>query len=82
MSGSLILACLWALAATVVAFLPFRAQFLPGAVLLLAVPGVIGWVAVQHGFWFAALAGAAVVSMFRKPLGATLRRLAAREGKS
>jgi hypothetical protein len=65
---SLVAGCLWVLAATVTALLPFRHQFAPGITLLVAAPLLIGW------FWwdYGALAGvaalAAFVSMFRNPL--------------
>ncbi|MBN2905675.1 MAG: DUF2484 family protein [Rhodobacteraceae bacterium] len=80
MSGSLILASLWALAATGVALMPYRVQIAPGLMLLLAAPGVVGWIAVQHGTWVAALGLVGVLSMFRKPLWALMRRVGRKEG--
>lgn len=74
MSIALLSACLWALAATLVAFLPMRAQMAPGLALLLAAPGLQGWIALEHGSFSAVLALAALVSMFRKPLASLLRR--------
>ncbi|MCX7644680.1 MAG: DUF2484 family protein [Rhodobacteraceae bacterium] len=68
MSLSLTLACLWALAATIVALLPYRRQFPPGIALLLAAPFVIGFVAWEHGALWMLLALAGFVSMFRRPL--------------
>ena len=68
MSLSLILASLWAIAATVTALLPFRMQFPPGIVLLVMAPFLIGFIGFQHGVIFAALGFAAFVSMFRNPL--------------
>lgn len=71
---SVVMAALWALIATVVAFLPMRFQVLPGILLLAAAPITIGMLGAQHG-WFMALAGAlAVISMFRKPLHYYLRK--------
>ena len=68
MSAPVILAALWALAATAVAFLPMRRQYAPGIVLLIAAPLVIGWLWLAHG-WIAGLAAlAGFVSMFRNPL--------------
>jgi len=68
MSLSLALAILWVLAATLVAFLPFRAQFPPGIALLLAAPVLIGLIFYREGAIFGFLALAAFVSMFRNPL--------------
>lgn len=79
MSAALIAACLWALAATAVAFLPMRAQYLPGGLLLLAAPAVVGWIAVVHGPFIAVLGLAAVLSLFRRPLSALLRRALQKE---
>ncbi len=68
MSLPVLLAIAWALAATLVAFLPMRVQILPGALLLAAAPVLIGLLGWHHG-WLAGLAAlAAVLSMFRKPL--------------
>ena len=41
MSLSIVLACLWAVAATVVALLPYKMQFPPGIFLLFAAPVLI-----------------------------------------
>ena len=68
MSGALTLACFWVLAATATAFLPMRRQYAPGLALLIAAPGVLGWIGWQHGVWVALLGGLAFVSMFRNPL--------------
>lgn len=78
MSASLIIACLWALAATAVAFLPYRRQIAPGLALLIVAPGFVAYVGAQHGAWVAALILAGVLSLFRKPLAYLLRRLWAR----
>ena len=68
MSLPLILAALWVLAATVTALLPMRLQYAPGLILLaLAVPLLI-WIGRAHGIWVVALALAAILSMFRRPL--------------
>lgn len=74
MSGALIAACLWVLAATLVALLPMRWQFAPGLVLLVAAPGVIVWIGIAHGALVAVLGMAAFVSMFRNPLRYLWRR--------
>lgn len=68
MSLSLILACLWALAATVTALLPMRLQYVPGLTLLVLAPVLLILIGVQHG-WLPALLGlAGFLSMFRRPL--------------
>ena len=68
MSLSLIAACVWALAATITAFLPMRLQFPPGLVLLILAPVLLIWVGIDHGLWPALAAAAGFVSMFRRPL--------------
>ena len=75
MSLSLLSACLWVLAATLVAFLPFRAQFPPGIALLIAAPFLLGWIAWDHGIVLAAVGTIGFLSMFRNPLCYLLRRL-------
>jgi uncharacterized protein DUF2484 len=68
MSLSVYLAVAWVFAATAVAMLPMRHQYLPGSLLLIAAPFLIGYLGYQLG-WIAAIAAlAAFVSMFRKPL--------------
>ena len=78
MSLSMSVGCLWALAATLVAFLPMRAQFLPGFVLLVLAPVLLAWLAVDHGAWVFVAGVFAFVSMFRRPLGYLLIRARAR----
>ena len=75
MSLSLIFAALWVLAATVTAMLPMRHQYLPGVTLLIAVPALLIWIAVDHGIWIALACLLAVVSMMRNPLRYLLKRL-------
>lgn len=74
MSLPLIFGSLWVLAATGVAFLPFRAQFPPGIALLVAAPVLLGWIAWEHGVWVTLAGLLAFVSMFRNPLFYFLRR--------
>jgi hypothetical protein len=74
LSYSLLLGCLWVVAATVVAMLPMRRQYAPGVTLLIAAPVLIGFIGWQHGWIFAALGMAAFVSMFRNPLRYFWRR--------
>ncbi len=68
MTAPLILACLWALAATGVAFLPMRRQMVPGLALLLVAPVLIVWIGVAVGWGWAVAGLAAFLSMFRNPL--------------
>lgn len=59
---------LWVIAATVVALLPMRQQYIPGVALLLAAPVLIFLLARSFGVWVAIVAIFAFVSMFRNPL--------------
>ncbi|WP_372841735.1 DUF2484 family protein [Phaeovulum sp.] len=74
MSLPLILACIWALAATATALLPLRLQIWPGLPLLLAAPVLMVWIGLEHGFWPVAALLAAFVSLFRRPLWYLARR--------
>ena len=74
MTASLLLACLWALAATITAMLPYRRQFPPGIVLLVLAPVLLIWIGIDHGPWVALAALAGFVSMFRRPLAHLARR--------
>ena len=58
----------WVFAATVVAMLPMRHQYVPGIALLIAAPVLIAWVGITVAWWAGLLALAAFVSMFRNPL--------------
>ncbi len=81
MSVALILACLWVLTATAVAFLPMRYQYPPGLALLLAAPVLLAWMAVEHGWPLALIGFLGFVSMFRRPLGYLAKRvLGSQEG--
>lgn len=68
MSGALIAAIAWVLAATVTAFLPMRRQMVPGVALLAAAPALILWIGAAHGWPWALGATLAFLSMFRNPL--------------
>ena len=68
MSTPLLLAALWVIAATIVAFLPFKYQRIIGLPLLIAALVLIVWIGLQHGLLLSIFALAAFVSMFRKPL--------------
>jgi hypothetical protein len=80
MSAPLILACLWALAAPVTAFLPMRFQIVPGLALLAAAPVLLVWIGIVHGAVFGLLGLAGFLSMFRRPLFYIVRRLMRRGG--
>lgn len=68
MSVPLTLACIWVLAATGVALMPYRRQMVPGLALLIAAPVLIGWIGWEHGWLWAVVALLAFGSMFRRPL--------------
>lgn len=68
MSGSLIAAAVWVLAATVTAFLPYRRQFPPGIVLLILAPLILIWIGWEHGWLWLFIGLAGFASMFRNPL--------------
>jgi uncharacterized membrane protein len=68
MTAPLIAAALWALAATATAFLPMRAQMVPGIALLVAAPVLILWIGAVHGWLWAIPALLGFLSMFRNPL--------------
>lgn len=65
---------LWVLASVVVALLPMRFQYVPGVALLLAAPVLIYLVSAAIGWWAAAFAIFAFVSMYRNPLRYFLAR--------
>ena len=67
-SVSLLLAAIWVISASIVAFLPMKFQYPPGLVLLVAAPCLLVFIGVQHGIWVALLGLAGFVSMFRNPL--------------
>jgi len=75
MTLSLILACIWVVAAALVAMLPMRHQFAPGIGLLICAPFLLAFLGYQHNFWIVLLAAIAIISMFRRPLFYMLRRL-------
>jgi signal transduction histidine kinase len=68
MSIPLILGCVWVIAAAVVAMLPMPRQMLPGTVLLIAAPVLLGWIGWVHGWAWFAVGLFALLSMFRRPL--------------
>ncbi len=68
MNLSLIISCLWVLAATLVAMLPMQRQYVPGVALLIAAPFLILWLAFDYGWWVGVIGLFAFVSMFRNPL--------------
>lgn len=78
MSLSLILACLWALVANVLAMTPSRDHHWRNAYALIAVGiPIVGYVVMQHGPWIGLLVLAAGCSVLRWPviyMGRWLRR--------
>lgn len=68
MSISLILAAFWAVAATIVALLPMRYQYVPGVALLIAAPILIVFMGMTHGILIGLIGLMGFVSMFRNPL--------------
>ncbi|PUB18827.1 DUF2484 family protein [Yoonia sediminilitoris] len=68
MNYSLLIGCVWVLAATGVALLPMRLQYVPGVTLLLLAPFLIVRIGYDYGWVFAVLGLFAFVSMFRNPL--------------
>ncbi|MEL6465437.1 MAG: DUF2484 family protein [Pseudomonadota bacterium] len=58
----------WVFAATFVAMLPMRRQYVPGVALLICAPLLILWIGLSVTWWAGLLALAAFVSMFRNPL--------------
>ena len=82
MSLSLIVGCVWVLAATCVAFLPFRAQFPPGIALLVLAPVLLAWIGWENGIWVTLAGTLAFVSMFRNPLIYFLRRAFGKQTES
>jgi len=76
MSAGLILACLWAVVANVVAMFPSRRGHWPAAWALIAagIP-ILGLVTWQSGPWAGFLVMAAGASMLRWPLRYLVRRL-------
>jgi len=78
MSLSLTLSCLWVIAASVIAMLPMRRQFLPGITLLLCAPFLLVYLGYQHNPWVVLAASLAILSMFRRPLFFMSKRLISR----
>jgi hypothetical protein len=76
MNGSIILACLWAVTATLIAILPSRDRHWRAAYLLIAagIP-ILGWVTLQNGPWIGLIVLAAGASILRWPLIHLWRRM-------
>jgi len=75
MSPSLVLGCVWVLAATIVAMLPMRRQYLPGMALLITAPVLVAVIWRDQGWVWGLVAFAGFLSMFRRPLAYFWRRL-------
>lgn len=76
MNGSIILACLWAVTATLIAILPSRDRHWRAAYLLITagIP-ILGWVTLQNGPWVGLIVLAAGASILRWPLIYLWRRM-------
>jgi hypothetical protein len=76
MNGSLLLACLWAITATLIAMLPSRDHHWRAAYVLIAagIP-ILGWVSYQNGPWLGLIVLAAGASILRWPLVHLWRRM-------
>lgn len=76
MNGSIILACLWTVTATLIAILPSRDRHWRAAYLLIAagIP-ILGWVTLQNGPWIGLIVLAAGASILRWPLIHLWRRM-------
>lgn len=68
MSPSLLIGCLWVVAAAITALLPMKRQFPPGIALLIAAPFLLIWIGATQGWLWLAVGLFAFVSMFRRPL--------------
>ena len=76
MNGSLLLACLWAVTATLIAMLPSRDHHWRAAYLLIAVGiPILGWVTYQNGPRIGLVVLAAGTSILRWPVIHLWRRL-------
>lgn len=82
MSTSLILACLWAILANVMAMIPSRDNHWRRAYVLIAlgIP-LIGYVTWENGPWIGLLALAAGMSILRWPMRYLLRWLGSKLGR-
>lgn len=76
MNGSMLLACLWAVTATLIAILPSRDRHWRAAYMLIAagIP-ILGWVTLQNGPWVGLIVLAAGASILRWPLIYVWRRI-------
>ncbi len=79
MTYSLILACIWGLAATLVALGPRRFHWPAAWALIAAGVPILGWVTLQNGPWVGLLVRAGGVWVLRWPVVFFLRRLRAVE---
>lgn len=75
MTYSLILACVWALLATLVALGPQKFHWPAAWVLIAAGVPILGWVTLQNGPWVGLLVLAGGMSVLRWPVVFLLRRL-------
>ena len=81
MTLSLIMACVWAVVANVLAMTPSRDHHWRNAYVLIAVGiPIVGYVTIQHGPWLGLLVLAAGMSVLRWPVISLGRWLRARIG--
>ena len=81
MSLSLMLACLWVVAASIAAMLPTKRAHWPAAYALIAIGiPLLGFVTYQHGPWLGLLCLAGGMSILRWPLIYALRWIKTRAG--
>lgn len=71
---SMILGCLWVIAAALTAMLPMRLQRYPGLPLLVAAPVLLVWIGRTQGWLWVGFGLFAFLSMFRRPLIYLTRR--------
>lgn len=75
MSAPLFATVLWVLAGVIVAMLPIRRQYFPGAALLLSGFALIFWIGAVHGWPAGVAVLLAYLSMMRNPLRFLWREL-------
>jgi hypothetical protein len=78
---SLTLASLWIIAASCVAMLPMRWQFIVGIPMLVMVPPLLWFVGHQVGWIWVTVIAVGLASMFRRPLWSIARHVTRRFGK-
>jgi len=75
MNLSLIAAAIWAIAGTITALMPMRAQMVPGLALLVSAPFLLVWIGWENGWGWTVAGLAAFASMMRNPLRYLYQRM-------